>query len=313
VALLEPWLEFAIQSQRFEFLTVSSAAALGQISLYQDPVWWVTLGVVGLLALAVSLLRLGLSAGLWVFALGLLFASSYQPVLGSHGLLLALLGSLVLLLAIGLDRVNNSKLRGSLVSIVLVTVLTSAGWFSFTNDRQFEFAQDRLVPALVMARSDVDPATRMLRIEISEQEISTELIWGDGRSQEENSLLYRYFKPQSDIEPLVAQLAGSLIAGNPAGIEELNQVLGVDFVLLQGAGEKARATRVALDSMTILQPAGETSFGQLWTFVESNNAPETQDANHSRRDIQLAILAGFALLAIPTPASITGRRVVRSK
>jgi hypothetical protein len=124
-------------------------------------------------------------------------------------------------------------------------------------------------------------------------------------------VLYSFFRPETEIDAQLAQLAGSLVAGNPEGIAELNGVLGVDFVLLQGQGEFAQQAKVALDSMTMLQPAGETGFGQLWSFVSPNSAPSVYLAPGPLRQLQLALLAAFALLAIPTPGSITGRRAVR--
>jgi hypothetical protein len=183
--------------------------------------------------------------------------------------------------------------------------------FGFNQPRAFEFGMERQVPALVLAASDVSEGTRTLVLDLGSSEVSAELVWGDGRSIEERSVLYSFFRPETEIDAQLAQLAGSLVAGNPEGIAELNGVLGVDFVLLQGQGEFAQQAKVALDSMTMLQPAGETGFGQLWSFVSPNSAPSVYLAPGPLRQLQLALLAAFALLAIPTPGSITGRRAVR--
>ncbi len=310
-ALLAPWLQFIISQQAFEFLTVTSSAQQGPVSIYEQPVWLYLLIGLALIALVGSVFRLGLAAPLWVLAIALLYASSYQPVGGSQPLLIALLLTLLVLIAASLDRLSDEKLRITGAALLTVSALASGVVFGSMQPKAFEFGLERQVPALVLAASDVNPGTRTLLINLDAQEIEVELIWGDGRSQDETSLLYGFFRPSSEIDSLLAQLSGSLIAGNPAGVQELNQVLGVDFVLLRGSGEISRSVAIALDSLVILQPAGQTSFGQLWSFVESNSIPTDEIDHYPLREVQLIVLAAFALLALPTAGSITGRRMVR--
>ena len=104
-------------------------------------------------------------------------------------------------------------------------------------------------------------------------------------------------------------MTGSLVAGNPEGVEEYLSALGIDFVLLDGVqAEMVASATVAIDSMTILQNAGDTNFGQLWQVQSARaNYPEPPESSPAK-NIQLAILASFLLLAIPTPASIRGSR-----
>lgn len=310
-ALLAPWLQFIISQQAFEFLTVTSSAQQGPVSIYEQPVWLYLLIGLALIALVGSVFRLGLAAPLWVLAIALLYASSYQPVGGSQPLLIALLLTLLVLIAASLDRLSDEKLRITGAALLTVSALASGVVFGSMQPKSFEFGLERQVPALVLAASDVNPGTRTLLIDLEGQEIAVELLWGDGRSQDETSLLYGFFRPSSEIDSLLAQLSGSLIAGNPAGVQELNQVLGVDFVLLRGSGEISRSVAIALDSLVILQPAGQTSFGQLWSFVESNSIPTDEIDHYPLREVQLIVLAAFALLALPTAGSITGRRMVR--
>lgn len=310
-ALLAPWLQFIISQQAFEFLTVTSSAQQGPVSIYEQPVWLYLLIGLALIALVGSVFRLGLAAPLWVLAIALLYASSYQPVGGSQPLLIALLLTLLVLIAASLDRLSDEKLRITGAALLTVSALASGVVFGSMQPKSFEFGLERQVPALVLAASDVNPGTRTLLINLDAQEIAVELLWGDGRSQDETSLLYDFFRPSSEIDSQIAQLSGSLIAGNPAGVKELNQVLGVDFVLLRGSGEISRSVAIALDSLIILQPAGQTSFGQLWSFVESNSIPTDEIDHYPLREVQLIVLAAFALLALPTAGSITGRRMVR--
>jgi hypothetical protein len=51
-------------------------------------------------------------------------------------------------------------------------------------------------------------------------------------------------------------------------VAELLLVLGIDFVLLDGEDQESiSSARVAIDSMTMLQAAGETPYGYLWQVL----------------------------------------------
>jgi GT2 family glycosyltransferase len=310
--LLAPWISFVIRNQAFEFLSVTSSSQAAPISLYEEPVWLYLLSSLAIIALAGSIFRLGLSVPLWVAALALLYSTGFQAVSGAVAQLIGLLLVLLVLVAIGLQAVNQQRLKVAGATLLILSALGLSVVFGSLQPRNFEFGVERSVPALVLASSDVDPGTRALVIDLQTGEIEVDYLWGDGRSQDEISVLYEFFRPEGEIDSQIAQLAGSLIAGNPSGVNELNQVLGVDFVLLVGEGELARQAGVALDSMTILQASGQTGFGQLWSFVERGSASQPQVESSPLRELQLLGLAAFALLAIPTPASITGRRRVRS-
>lgn len=310
-ALLGPWLQFVLDRQAFAFLSVTSTAQLGTLSLYEDSVWLPFLLVAAVLALAGAMSRLSVGIPLLILSSAMLFASSYQPVAGSQVLLVGLFLTLLLLIGLGLDAVSSARLRVAGSMALIASALASGVLFGLSQPRGYEFGIERQVPALVLAASDVSAGTRTLVLDLSTTEVSAELVWGDGQSLEERSVLYEFFRPETELDAQLAQLGGSLIAGNPEGVAQLNKVLGVDFVLLQGEGEFAQQAKVALDSMTILQPAGETGFGQLWSLVESNAGPNVYLAAHPFRELQLSLLAAFALLAIPTPGSITGRRSLR--
>ena len=310
-ALLAPWLQFVVSEGGLAFVTVASTAQLGPIELYQDPVWLAVLVAAGVLGLLGAMSRLSVGIPLLILSLALLYASSYQPIAGSQVLLIGLLLTLLLLIGLGLNEVSSSKLRLAGAIALIASALASGVLFGTAQPRSYEFGVERQVPALVLAASDVSEGTRTLALDLTSSELEAELVWGDGRTLEERSVLYQYFRPSTDIDAQLAQLGGSLIAGNPEGVAQLNAVLGVDFVLLQGEGEFAQQAKVALDSMTILQPAGQTAFGQLWSFVEPNEGPSVYLAPNPLRQLQLAMLLAFALLAIPTPGSITGRRAVK--
>lgn len=308
-ALLTPWFQLLIAGGAFEFLAVTSSSTSQPFELRENLSWALTLGVVGAIALAGSIFRLRVSVPLWLLALALLFASSYQPVGGSQSVLVALFAVLLVLLAVSLESVKPDWFRVSAVTTLVVTALTSGVLFGAMQPRNFDYGIERQVPALVLAASDVEQDVRTLSIAVSGEQISGELIWGDGRNQEEYSLLYEYFRPSSEVDNQIAQLAGSLIAGNPEGVQSLVRALGVDFVLVSADANSAGQLKIALDSLSLLQSSGETSFGFLWSVVDNNQLALVAAPSYPFRELQLLVIGAFALLAIPTPASISGRRV----
>ena len=308
LGLLAPWLLFAFETGNFEFMTTGSAASLAGTDFYQEPLWLGTLLVMATLALIAGVARSGVGLPLWLLVLVMLFAASYQPIAGSHALVVAITVVLLVIVVAAIDELPSKV--GIAATGLLGVIAGTSLVVGFQQPVQFEFAQDRQVPALVMAASDVDSATRTLKISESLEGFSAELIWGDGRNQEETSLASEFLRPQSEIEPQLAQLAASLIAGNPDGVQELLDATGIDFILLQTDADPR--IQIALDSLTLLQPSGQTSFGLLWRVVELNQTPEFQPSYFEQRELQLALIAAFLLLAIPTPGSITGRRLRRS-
>lgn len=312
LALLAPWIQHLVSTGDYEFLTATSSSAAAPFDLYQDLAWVLTLGVVGAIALIGSIFRLRVSVPLWLLALALLFASSYQPIVGADSVLLALLAVLLVLMAISLESVALDWLRAAAITVLVTTSLGLGVLVEFLQPQSFEFGIERLVPALVLAASDVEQGVRTLEITVSGDEISGELIWGDGRNQEEHSLLFEYFRPASEVDGQVAQLTGSLIAGNPEGVGALVRALGVDFVLVKADPDSAGQVKIALDSLSLLQSSGETAFGSLWSVVDRNQSAPIASSTNPVRDLQLLTVGAFALLAIPTPASISGRRVRRA-
>ncbi|MFM1951156.1 MAG: hypothetical protein RL418_843, partial [Actinomycetota bacterium] len=79
----------------------------------------------------------------------------------------------------------------------------------------------------------------------------------------------------------------------------------VDFVLLRSQDPEVE---VAVSAISAMQPAGQTEFGTLWKVDRMNTVAVANREPDQFRNLQLAILAVFVLLAIPTRASIRGYR-----
>lgn len=300
-SLLAPWLltGFSVES------VITSSARIG---FTQPDLWqWIALGVAAVLTAA------GFAVGRGILLSGLLLAATAillitrVDVFASFGELWSLL---LLTLIVGtaefVDRVPRRS-GMALGGAVLAGALASGTTFSVFSAPKYEFVSDRQLPALVVALADVDPGTRTLLIDLGET-ATADLVWGDGRSQEEVALRYQ---PDSSTQfrVLLATLTGTLLAGNPSGVQEILTSTSVDFVLLRGDPPQLSAARVAVASTALFQESGETEYGVLFRVLEPNSLNLL--ATHPYRQSQLAVLAAFLLLTLPTPATIRGYRRVR--
>ena len=220
---------------------------------------------------------------------------------------LAVLGS-VLLLGSALSKLKGRALR-SLAAVSLIGLLSaSALIFGIQADRP-RAVEDLTSPALVVAQADVDSATRTLVITF-EESVVADLVWGDGRSVDEISVAYQALRPPSTLTAPIADLTAQLVAGNSDGVSELLEAVGVDFVLVQGNTPQALATRASVSGMPYFQVSGESRFGALYRVNFETEAAEFSYT--TSRDLPLGVLAAYLLLALPTPATVRGRRRKRS-
>lgn len=300
--LLAPWLAAGLSLD-------SATTSAARVEILPPDLWqWVLLGVLAIMTVAAFALgRVVVLTGLLLSGAVILLITRLD-LFASLGELWVLL---LLLLVLGasefLDRLPG-KAQLALGGAVISGALASGVMFSALSAPKFEFVSDRQLPALVVALADVDSGTRTLVIELGEVPVA-DLVWGDGRSQEEIALRYNPVA-KSQFKTLLATLTGSLLAGNPSGVPQILSASSVDFVLLRGDTGELSAARVAVASTALFQESGETDFGVLFRVLEPNTLNlETQ---HPFRQSQLAVLAAFLLLALPTPATIRGYRRVRA-
>jgi hypothetical protein len=182
--------------------------------------------------------------------------------------------------------------------------LYSGFTFGFVNQVNPEFKSSRVMPALVVAASDQDPNLRTLVIEVGDPLTAT-YVWGSGQKLEMSSSLLESYPAKSDIQTALAETAANLVAGNQDKLVPLLSETRVDFVLLVTPNPEVE---VGVSSLDILQPAGATDYGVLWRVESENQSAVPAIKNDPIRPWQFGVVAAFALLALPTRASILGRR-----
>jgi hypothetical protein len=310
MVLLLPWL-FATAEIDIQLALVTSSARLQPLP--PETASLVLLGLTAIAAaLAIVFARTWLAAGVWVLAGVVIIGQSLLPISG-----LAELPTVLLILGLIATADLVSKITGKVAVSLATTAALGIGAFGgyvfgFASQPIVSAVQDRQLPALVVAFADVDQMTRTLKLDVGDS-IAAELVWGDGISQDEVNLLYERTLPESQLSVTLAQLAGSLVAGNAAGVAELLRATSVDFILIAPSTHPARAeTVVSLSTLALLQSSGESEFGVLYRLDELE-ASSHDSSPSGFVSIQLALLAAYLLLAIPTPATIRGYRRVRSR
>lgn len=298
IILLLPWLMATATTNSALFFLTSSSRTVAA-----DQVIWHVIALSASLVLAVFANRT-LPILTTAFFLSALVAA--DRILGfgfSEVSALMTLGVLLLLLLF--VDFTSRQVKVATAAVVSASLAVSAVLFGFMAHRPPQ-VEDLSAPALVVAQADAETATRTLVISF-DQVIQADLVWGDGRSADERSVLYSALGPSAQIQQPLADLTAQLIAANPARVGNLLSELGIDFVLVQGNESTALATRASIAGMEFFQISGVSNFGALFRVTTAVEQPTTQIPAESR-NWQLATLGLFLLLSIPTPATIRGYR-----
>jgi hypothetical protein len=304
-ALLYPWVSYAVSSGMFELatsagitaslpatLTLVDVIVLGGLALTATGAWFTT-----------SSSRVAI---LWFFVALAIAASWYQPVSSSRPLILAAVLGLLLLSGMFISNFKAKPLKAGAASLLLALAGVSVFVYGPAQQVDPKWSETRVMPALVVAASQLEPGVRTLVVNVGD-ELSVEYVWNTGLTAERQSLAANYQEQDQDFAQKLATAAANLVAGNSEGFTLAQQELVVDFVLVTGDVAEVISTVSSVDS---LQPAGESEFGALFRVDGSNWL--AVDIDKGIRNYQLGVFAAFALLAIPTRASIRGYRRVRN-
>jgi GT2 family glycosyltransferase len=299
VALILPWLEATLASQ-LELVALTSSARVAT----DDQSLWYLIGLAVFVVIASLRSSAVIALGSAALVAGLV---SVDRLLGfgfAEVTALIMLAITVLFVAI-VDSLKSQQARAVAASTTAVFVGSSAILFGALALRPAQ-AEDLVAPALVVAQADAEVSTRTLLIRF-DPDLSAELIWGDGRSVDEKSVMYSALGADSQIKQPLANLTAQLVAANPAAVGELLNEIGIDFVLVSGNSAQALSTKASISGMEFFQISGDSQFGSLYRVTIPVSQPEFS-SSAPYRDVQLAILGFFALLTIPTPATIRGYR-----
>jgi hypothetical protein len=301
------------------------------LELLSQPDWW-SIGylLIPVLALLALLTRRWILAGVMVtFAVLVLAAAQVyasirfsnpvgneglQWIAGSPSTLLGAFG-LVSLSALALLLENaKSSLQKLVATVVIVGALAPMAYVAATAARNFDYRDDRVVPWLLSAESASNPNLQMLIIQPTAAGFEAKWAPIGGVQLEDSNLAYRFaladLNQKNASYSNLAALVADLVSANGADLSVALSDSHVAFVMVPtSSAAAANDLANALDSVRELDSAGVTEFGRLWRVnVSVDEAPAAAKSPWSvTKLVQLSVLLGFVLLAIPTGAN--NRRV----
>ena len=185
-----------------------------------------------------------------------------------------------------------------------------------TTFPSLKYTDGRVVPSIVAAEAEQGSALKMLVInpEVNADgsiAFGAEIVSGDGVQLEDVSLSYRFALDevkQSRAEEYnrIAQLVADLASANGTELQNTIDDAGIGYVLVPDRNSViAGQLGVALDSVKELEAVGSTDNGSLWRVHEPdqkllNAGIEPNSPWSITKAVQLSVLLGFLLLAIPS-------------
>ena len=285
----------------------------------------VLLALVGLLSRVMpkvlALLGFGLIALVlaWVFAQVQFTALGVGPTSAAtvNGNPAGLLGvwalTLVCAIAAWLDSLAIRSIIRVAVAALVLTVLAPGTYSAWALSNQVAtYSSARVMPALIDAEAKAGSSASVLVISKDGDHFTAEWLPMNGVQLEDVSVAYRFALAKLEqSEPgydSIASLVAALVSGNLGSDAALSQNQ-IEYILVPKAALVTGSEIAgALDQVTSLQAAGLTEYGKVWRVLSSSQDSATQAKSSSlwsiTKLIQLGVLGGFVLLAIPT----SGRR-----
>jgi GT2 family glycosyltransferase len=295
-------------------------------------------GLIGL-ALISLLFKVRLIAGIWVLALlalaNLWIVNSFAFTSGGTGSIFlapntkvfnsptpsVMLSALfvVIALSVWLDSRTRVGARRVLVGLVVTASLIPLIIGSVLTPSKIVFAESRNLPAIFEAEAKAGNNLRLLVVsrlsDFPEQRFGAEIVRANGLRLDSISTAYRFSSQNIEVGTItstkgrLSELVGNLVSANGKELKSDLEKSGIGFVLVTnrpGNGDIA----VSLNSVVELDQVGTTEFGQLWRVKGSDSfkLEDEQSLWSITKSIQLSILTGFILLALPTSRGRKARK-----
>lgn len=217
------------------------------------------------------------------------------------------------LAAVGADTLRRAAAPVAAVALIgALVAVVPVGSHLLLNRVPFQPSSAQM-PALVQAAGETDPGVRTLLITPeASHSVRAELI--DGSGVRLDMIRTALAAPEETPEDRrLAELVGGLASVGGVDMREELSSESIGFVLLRQGGsdaERAELQRV-FDQHSALASAGLTDQGLLWRVVDSETETDQQGdaetrlggtslSGHTIWTIQLTVLLGVLLLALPT-------------
>jgi hypothetical protein len=238
--------------------------------------------------------------------------AALETVNGSPAALLILVGlTLVVLVSIAIDGIPAQNARRVIAAISVILVVLPGFALSLNSATSAKYTDGRVVPSIVAAEADQGSTLKLLVLTPSVdsaggKRLAAELVAGDGVHLDDVSLAYRFSIASlaKTKYSTIAQLVADLVSANGSPISDRLQEQHIGYVLVPDAASSEQLG-IALDSVSELETVGATDFGRLWRVREPKQAQVSDPSSpwSITKGVQVAILLGFILMAIPSRAT----------
>ena len=256
-------------------------------------------------------------------------ASSLDYVNGAsapHQIFAAL--ALACLVALTISQASKRKAAAWLAAGLVALTVVPAAAVAATTQTVIEYTDGRVVPSIVGAEASLGSQLKMLVVNPAatadgKTQLSAEIVSGDGIQLEDVSLSYRFALRQLQVASGTtehelraqryfdtARLVADLASANGTDLTKPLQQAGIGYVLMPpNSSTLANDLAISLDAVRELEPVGKTDAGLLWR-VREPDAKLLQPATDQpsvwsiTKVVQLSILLGFVLLAVPTSTGV---------
>jgi GT2 family glycosyltransferase len=304
------------------------------------------LGFAGLGFVALALFSLLAKAkgvfGIWLFALlalanlwllqgipftaggtGSIFLSNSAAVYASSTpLVMMVVLSAILAAGLWLESLTRAGFRRVLVGVIAALAVAPLAVSAVLTPVQVSFGDARNLPAIFEAEVKAGNDLRLLILskvgQTQSQEFRAEVVRPNGLRLDGVSTAYRFNAKnvsnlrQDTLKDTISALVGNLVSANGKNLDPALSKAGIGYVLVTNEVGNADLA-VSLNSVSELDQVGTTEFGQLWKVKASGSfaVKDNQTYWSITKSVQLGILIGFILLALPTSRGRKSRRLTQ--
>jgi hypothetical protein len=214
-------------------------------------------------------------------------------------------------MGIWLDSLTRVSLRRALLTVAVVGGLLPLAFSSALTPAKVAFGDSRNLPAIFEAESNAGNDLRLLILsslgEAGDQSFRAELVRPNGLRLDAVSTAYRFSSQNvgnvstDEQKSSISVLVGNLVSANGKDLNPVLKEAGIGYVLVTDSEGNADLA-VSLNSVKELDQVGKTEFGQLWR-VKASDSFEVKDNQtywSITKSVQLGIIFGYVLLALPT-------------
>jgi len=292
----------------------------------QDGIFgWFAIGlaVLGMLAVAS---KVRITFGIWLLALaalgniwfinsisfpaggaGSIFLAQTKQVFDSSTPSVMIFAVLVICaIALWLESLTRAGFRKLMVAFIFLGAAIPMAVAAASAESLVKYVDSRNLPAIFSAEASAGSELKLLVISSKgERDFIAEEVGGLGIKLDGISTAYRLneknLEPDASIKASITSMVASLVSANGKSVSKKLIAQNYGYILVPNRPGNSDIG-VALNTAPELDQVGTTEFGQLWRVKQTGEAHKSSGSSlwSVTKSVQVVILLGFILLALPT-------------